>query len=397
MTAKKLVGQIHLWLGLVSGLLVFVVATTGCILAFEQEIKSVLRPYQFMEPEANKTLMAPSKLESIAEKLVHGKPAKGVIYGGSGRTAIVQFYGAAPDYYYQVYINPYTGKVLNVQDEETDFFHFILHGHYYLWLPETIGQSVVAYGTLVFTILLVTGLVLWWPKNFKKANRDKSFKIKWSAKWRRVNYDLHNVPGFYALLVSLLLAVTGLIFGLEWFSNSVYWATTGGKTIPEYKQQFSDTTVARQFMAPIDVVWQQLSKNKPETAGIYVSCPEKASETISAYVNYVPGTYYKLDYYTFDQQTLKPIAVEGPYAGTYAQAGLGDKVRRMNYDIHTGAILSLPGKILAFCASLVCASLPITGFIIWWGRRKKAKKQSKSVFTKPVSMKSTYQPVSRIS
>ncbi|QMW02574.1 PepSY-associated TM helix domain-containing protein [Spirosoma foliorum] len=397
MTAKKLVGQIHLWLGLASGLLVFVVATTGCILAFEQEIKSVLRPYQFMEPEVNKTLMAPSKLESIAEKLVHGKPAKGIIYGGSGRTAIVQFYGAAPDYYYQVYINPYTGKVLNVQDEETDFFHFILHGHYYLWLPETIGQSVVAYGTLVFTILLVTGLVLWWPKNFKKANRDKSFKIKWSAKWRRVNYDLHNVPGFYALLFSLLLAVTGLIFGLEWFSNSIYWATTGGKTIPEYKQQFSDTTVARQFIAPIDVVWQQLSKNKPETAGIYVSCPEKPSETISAYVNYVPGTYYKLDYYTFDQQTLKPIAVEGPYAGPYAKAGLGDKFRRMNYDIHTGAILSLPGKIVAFCASLICATLPITGFIIWWGRRKKAKKQSKKALAKPVSMKSDYQPVSRIS
>jgi uncharacterized iron-regulated membrane protein len=43
----------------------------------------------------------------------------------------------------------------------------------------------------------------------------------------------------------------------------------------------------------------------------------------------------------------------------------------MNYDIHVGAILSLPGKILAFFASLICASLPVTGFIIWWGRRKK--------------------------
>jgi uncharacterized iron-regulated membrane protein len=46
----------------------------------------------------------------------------------------------------------------------------------------------------------------------------------------------------------------------------------------------------------------------------------------------------------------------------------------MNYDIHTGAILGLPGKILMFFASLICATLPVTGFVIWWGRRKKSPK-----------------------
>ena len=50
----------------------------------------------------------------------------------------------------------------------------------------------------------------------------------------------------------------------------------------------------------------------------------------------------------------------------------------MNYDIHTGAIIGLPGKILAFCAGLVVASLPVTGFTIWWGRRNKERKKGKS-------------------
>jgi uncharacterized iron-regulated membrane protein len=48
----------------------------------------------------------------------------------------------------------------------------------------------------------------------------------------------------------------------------------------------------------------------------------------------------------------------------------------MNYDIHVGAVLGLPGKIIAFCASLIAASLPITGFYIWWGRRKKKKAET---------------------
>ncbi|GAB2521259.1 PepSY-associated TM helix domain-containing protein [Spirosoma aerophilum] len=377
MTAKKLIGNVHLWLGLSSGLLVFVVAITGCFLAFEQEIKTVLRPYQFIEPVANGVVLPPSQLKRIAEKVVPGKPAKAVIYGDGEHSAVVPFYGVAPDYYFQVYINPYTGKVLHVHDEETDFFHFILHGHYYLWLPETIGQPVVAYGTLVFAVMLITGLVLWWPKNLKKSNREKSFRIKWKAKWRRVNYDLHNVPGFYALAIGLVLALTGMIFGIQWFADSVYWVSSGGKTAPVYQLPLSDTTVVRQFAAPEDRVWQQLGKNKPNTAGLYISFPEKASESILAYVNYKPGTYYKMDYYSFDQNTLKPLITEGPYSGTYAKAGLGDKLRRMNYDIHTGAILSLPGKILAFCASLICASLPVTGTIIWWGRRKKKSPSTK--------------------
>jgi len=50
----------------------------------------------------------------------------------------------------------------------------------------------------------------------------------------------------------------------------------------------------------------------------------------------------------------------------------------MNYDIHTGAILGLPGKILAFFASLICASLPVTGFYIWYGRKYKKKEKKNS-------------------
>jgi uncharacterized iron-regulated membrane protein len=43
----------------------------------------------------------------------------------------------------------------------------------------------------------------------------------------------------------------------------------------------------------------------------------------------------------------------------------------MYYDIHIGKILGLPGQLLAFFACLVIASLPITGFLIWYGRKKK--------------------------
>ena len=65
------------------------------------------------------------------------------------------------------------------------------------------------------------------------------------------------------------------------------------------------------------------------------------------------------------------IEVTHPY-GKYKNASVADKIMRMNYDIHVGAIGGIPGKIIAFIASLFAASLPVTGFMIWLGRKKKS-------------------------
>jgi uncharacterized iron-regulated membrane protein len=97
---------------------------------------------------------------------------------------------------------------------------------------------------------------------------------------------------------------------------------------------------------------------------------------IAANANTDVGTYWKLDYRYFDQYTLKELPVDHIY-GRITEADAADKLLRMNYDIHTGAILGLPGKMLAFFASLICASLPVTGFYIWLGRRKKVKASEK--------------------
>ncbi len=77
---------------------------------------------------------------------------------------------------------------------ELCFFDFVLAGHRWLWLPSyEVGHTIVNYATLIFIISLITGLVLWWPKN--KAAAKQRFRFKWKpgTKWRRKNYDVHNV------------------------------------------------------------------------------------------------------------------------------------------------------------------------------------------------------------
>jgi uncharacterized iron-regulated membrane protein len=368
MTLKKAIGKIHLWLGLTSGLVVFVIALTGCIYTFQNEIQDLTQPYRFTESK-NQKILPPSILKSAAEKELPGKHIHAVFYQEE-RSAQVIFYHPEPEHYYLVYINPYTAEVLNVTDMSSNFFNFILQGHFYLWLPHDIGQTVVASATLIFIFMLISGIIMWWPK--KNKNIKQRITIKFNSRWRRVNYDLHRVMGFYVWSVAMILALTGLVWGFEWFANGWY-ATAGGNKSLQYSEPLSDTSAVYKHKSPsIDQVYAKMVQAYPAAKSIEVHIPETTSSPVSANSNSENGTYWKLDYRYYDQYTLKELPVDHIY-GRIHQADAGDKLLRMNYDIHTGAILGLPGKILVFFAGLICASLPVTGFCIWMGRRKKKK------------------------
>lgn len=393
---KSLAGRanawLHLWLGLVSGIIVFIVSVTGCIYAFQREITNVTQPYQFVEVQ-DKPYMAPSQLKALATKYAFGEKGEtekqritGVAYG-PGKAAVLN-YGNRKDGFFALYLNPYTGQLLGKKDFNKDFFAFILKGHFYLWLPAEIGHVVVASAILIFVILLITGLVMWWPKNLKKANREKSFKIKWGASFKRVNYDLHNVLGFYVMLLALVLALTGLVWGFEWFAKGSYFVTSGGKSRPIVREKlFSDTTNIVHVAQAEDKVFSDMAKHYAgQYAYLSVSFPGAKADPIVVNFNPDAGTYYRRQFHYFDRYSLKEMPSKALYSQAYEKGSFADKLYRMNYDIHVGAIGGLTGKVIAFFASLICATLPVTGFLVWWGRRKK----------KPIAKKAQPMPKARV-
>jgi uncharacterized iron-regulated membrane protein len=377
---KYWVRTIHLWLGLSSGLFVCFLGITGCILAFEREIEDLTQSYRFVESQ-KRPYLPPSRLKAIADPLVAGKHAHSVSYQ-QGKASQVVYYGFQPDYYWTVFLDPYTGKVLKVKNMDDDFFRIVIDGHYYLWLPPNVGQPVLASATLLFLFLLFSGLVLWWPKN--KAASKKRFSIKWNAKWKRVNYDLHNVLGFYMTWILIFVAFSGLVMGFQWFAKSAYFVASGGKALNQFEESFSDTTLVQNKALDkptMDILWERTMAGLGNfQGGLEVHPPQGPKAAIELALNPDTDTYWKTDYTYFDQYTLKEIPVKHVF-GKLAEAKLADKLIRMNYDIHIGAIAGLPGKIMAFLASLIAASLPITGFIIWWGKRKKSNKEAAKIFT----------------
>lgn len=388
-TFKRINNWLHLWLGLISGVIVLIVCITGCIWVFNEEITNFLEPENKVEWQ-NKPVLTPSQLTDVAAEL---HPDKVPAYANYRLGEVVTLNlrdkvqkegprgGGRRGGGVTLKINPYTGAVVSNEVRkpgETDFFRFILNGHRFLWMPYAIGRPIVNYGTMVFVVLLITGLIWWYPKKWNKSTRDKSFKIKWGASFKRVNLDLHNVLGFYSLLFLAAIALTGMVYGIQWYSDGLYWVTTGEK-LPKFRQLESDSLQAGKFYKPVaamDAAWAKVIAKHPKSTGFYYGFPDakNVKESITFYVYPTAGQFYDNQSYTFDQHTLKELTRNDPYAVAFDKASFGQKLRKMNYDIHVGSILGFPGKVLAFLASLIGASLPITGFLIWYGRKFKKKK-----------------------
>jgi hypothetical protein len=81
------------------------------------------------------------------------------------------------------------------------------------------------------------------------------------------------------------------------------------------------------------------------------------------------GNYFNTKYYFFDTGNKIEHKVNSVYSSCDNQ-NFADFLIKGNYDIHTGGILGIPGKILVFLVSIIIAGLPITGLLYFLGRKK---------------------------
>ncbi len=372
---KRILHWVHLWFGLISGIIVFIISITGCIYVFQNEIKDTIEPWRFVE-EQDAIYAPPSQLLDTAQIYIPAHQPTGLTYNGKSEAAAVGFWinDHNQQEYKVVYLNPYTAEFIKIHDPAKgsfDFFDFILHGHRALWLPYNIGRPIVGVSVIIFVLLLITGVILWWPKKWNRKSLKARFSIKLSANLKRINLDLHNALGIYVLLFALIIAFTGLRWSFKWFDHSVNYVLSAGKEKSEYNFPHSDTTniaiAAKEDIPAIDRALLMALKKQPNPDKIYMN-PVLNNIDAAIAIMFFKGKekYYNRNTYYFDRYTLKPLRANGD---RFNETSFANKVELMNYDIHTGAILGFWGKIIAFWVSLICASLPVTGVIIWLNKR----------------------------
>ena len=367
-------GRLHLWLGLVSGIIVLLLALTGCIFSFSTEITQQLRKEVLHVEPVGQRLPFSELWQKAQQHVGEDKPVSwAYAYNAPRKSWIFYSYKTNPealtyfgniDYYKATYVDPYTGEVLGVYDEEYDFFNMVKFLHWSLLLRTDLGQPIVGWATFVFALMLLSGIVLWWPRNKPALRQRLSFNWKKGTGFKRKNYDLHNIPGFYILIPAFILTITGMIFAFTWMNDLVYTAAAGTNERPKIEIRTSDPSAVA-IHQPVDKAYSTVAIRYPNANGFRFTPASGEKGIIGVYVQQYEDQYYKSHNLQFDQYSGKLLAER-----KYGQKNFGEKIIDANYDIHVGAILGIPGKVIAFLASLVCASLPVTGFLIW-GKRKK--------------------------
>lgn len=386
---RRVAEWLHLWLGLSSGIIVFIVCFTGGLWAWRYEIGYFTEKYQRVEVR-NLPVLPPSALIAktqayLAAKKDTGAKLSNIIYSGPGRSVSLA-YSFGKKGFANIYVDPYDGHLILDKRKPSRFEMFTLFvraGHRFLWLPQKIGSPIVGSGCLVFLVLIITGLIWWYPRNWSKKNRDKRLKVKWNANWKRLNIDLHNVVGFYASVFLLLLTVSGIYFSFAWFRHGMYRTMTW-KAPVELKEDdpFSDTTLSSKpaVAYALDRIWSEANRKHPDLGRLILQVPDEAKEPYQAMVFFGDGTIiYNRATEFYDQSTLKPLHYIDQDDQPYHEISTGEKLYRMNFDIHTGQILGLPTKMLAFLACMIGASLPVTGTLIWYNRKWGKKKVKTAV------------------
>lgn len=363
MNLKQFIGQLHLWIGLIIGLLFFVIAFSGALYTWVPEMSRIV--YRQAVVPQSKAFVSVSTLKATLDREFPAGDFRTAFYRDSASAIQVLLY--VPGTYYHAFLDPYSGDLLHVQDMKKGGLNYIKFLHRNLLLGD-FGRQVVHWVTLLSFLMLITGLVLWWPPS--KAGRKQRFTLKWTASPKRLNYDLHNVLGFYATWIVIFAVITGVFWGFGILKTGLQ-LTTGEQhqtyDVPASIAPEAETSI--DHFVFLDSLVQVFRQQYPDRF-IRISNPHKKTDPINLTVVDKDLVVYRADHFYVDRYTGNRL--EGHFEhGLAAEKSSFHIWNEMVYDIHFGSILGFPGRLLMFFASLIAASLPITGFLVWWGKRKK--------------------------
>ena len=270
-------------------------------------------------------------------------------------------------HYLLVFINPYTGEVIGHIDKRTDWITLSRFLHQTLLLEYEIGTGIIGVAGLVMIFMALSGLILWWPKTIRSLKR--RLKVKWNASFKRVNWDLHATGGFYTYLLILFFAITGLVWSYSWWSDGIV-RLMGDDPEQIFSFQELPEIDSLNYINGLDIAYQNALGSRADWKKITLGIPSPKQDKgrILAGISYRSDDSWwsTIDYYHYDPKTGKQYE-----SFTHDEKLLSEKWRHSNYQMHVGSIYGLPTKIIAFICALFFAILPVSGFLIWWGRRKK--------------------------
>ena len=222
----------------------------------------------------------------------------------------------------------------------------------------------------MFVIIIITGLVIWFPKKIK--NWRQGLKIKWDANWKRINHDLHNALGIYTAVFLLIMGLTGLQWSFEWYRTglrNVLGVNNERREAPEEDVVIDSSGESLSYEELISIAEREL-----DYSGTYRV--EISENPILSIRKYESGFFASP---SSDLVEINRFNGEVVRKSLFSDKPFNEQVAGSIKALHVGDVFGVFSKIIYFVSCLIATSLPVTGTIIWINKLRKKKKRSKAL------------------
>lgn len=382
---RRFMFQIHMWIGLILGLLLAVLGLSGSILVYDNAV------LDWMAPRATAT-GAPLPLETIAEvarttagrgqvqitlprepgeavsvRVTQPRAGEGARQGrGEGRAE-----GAAPrrvaegqrtaapagpqrQQATQVFIDPVSGAVLGKQKAGLPpalMFVHQLHGNFLMGRE---GRQFVGWLGVAMLALGVTGLVLWWPK---RGQWKYAFLVRRTATGLRFHRELHAATGIWIFVVFMIVSFSGVVIAFPAMFGLAGGGQAGRAAFnlregPQIEAMAGATAIRAE--EAIAMARQAL----PDATVTGITLPTRPDRTVMVNMEAKVGvgaTVY------IDPWRSKIVATRD----------MSGSIMAWQRPLHQGSGLGAIWQFLVFLSGLVPAIFVFTGVVMWLKKRRR--------------------------
>ncbi|RYV01687.1 peptidase [Shewanella sp. OPT22] len=385
-TIKKIF-QMHSWVGIVTGILLFIVAFTGAFAVFSKpylsiwasssdthvtsavpakEVDRLINEYAEKVPEKfreNIHVFMPNgygftKLVLLFESHdgdENYKKEAAYVYELNSQTLALedQFYGSAGDYY---------------ENRQSDMARYIGHFHADLHLGRPIGLILTGFLGLTLMVSVITGLYIH-REMFKQLftfRRDKSFDV--------VTSDGHKLFGLWGSLFHFVIGFTGAILGLAtiiMLPAAAYVSFNGDQDkLVEKFTAMPDPVISQDYQKTrvVDIMANvQAYDDKAILRDLTIMALNDKNSVVYARTIGGESVSSSILKYTGEGEFVKRMSSLGDIPGPAI------KVVEWIYPLHFGNFGGLFVKFIWAFLGLTTALIPLSGVMMWLAKRSRGQ------------------------
>ncbi|QRX84111.1 sulfite reductase flavoprotein subunit alpha [Glaciimonas sp. PAMC28666] len=392
---KKILFQVHWFIGITAGTLLMVVGLSGAILSFREELLDLLNPGVMTLSANTVTPLTPDQLVLQLQTLQPSRHvAQVTVFADPHMAARVNFAPEAGVKRGELrYVNPVTGALLPRLQGDA-FFQFVERLHRWFLLPKDIGQLVAGCAALCLLFLALSGLYLRWPRR-PLAWRNWT-NVNFSLTGRAFLWNLHSVVGTWLLVMYLIFSLTGLYWAFDWFKDGANWlvadTTSSQQMQPKQRDGAQKTGIKRDEKSGgrrqksdspvladgseerlnLEITWQAFLQATAKTGG-YSSARLRLPEQPGKPVQIIFLAANPPHERARNQMMVQPLTGKISQLERYADKSAGGRLIGSVYPLHMGTYFGLPGRIIMTLAGLGLPLFGITGWLLYLDRRRKKR------------------------